>query len=252
MAEPAAPAAGAGVGDGAASAARGAELAARWDALARRVAEAAEAAGRSAADLTVIAVTKTWPYSDIVCLRDIGVRDIGENRAQELAAKLQQAAIDTTHRAPELRWHFIGQLQRNKAGLIARTCTALHTVDRVELIAPLARAAEAADRRLDVFLQLSLDGDPKRGGATEAELATLADQVEATDSLRLRGLMAVPPLGEAPRPAFARLRAVSEGLRRTHPAASALSAGMSGDLEEAVMEGATHLRVGTGLMGSRA
>ncbi len=227
------------------------ELAARWEALQDRVAAAAQAANRSPAELTVIAVTKTWPYSDIAHLLTLGVLDIGENRAQELSSKLEQAA-SAGARSASIRWHFIGQLQRNKAGLVGRSCTAVHTVDRPELIAPLSRAAAAVGRRLDVFLQLSLDGDPRRGGAAEAELAPLADLVTAADALTLRGLMAVPPLGQQARPAFARLRAARDRLCRLHPGASALSAGMSGDLEDAVMEGATHLRVGTGLMGSRA
>jgi pyridoxal phosphate enzyme (YggS family) len=223
------------------------ELASNWNCLQERVAAAARAADRPAGGITVIAVTKTWPASDIADLRSLGVVDIGENRAQELTAKIADLGTD-----PELRWHFIGQLQRNKAALIGRQCTALHTLDRLALVAPLGHAAAEAGRRLDVFLQLSLDGDPKRGGLSEAAVGEVADAVAAAPALRLVGLMAVPPLGAASRPAFARLRAASEDLRRSYPDAQGLSAGMSADLEDAVMEGATHLRVGTGLMGSRA
>ena len=137
--------------------------------------------------------------------------------------------------------------------MIGRECAALHTLDRPALSRRCSGRAERAGRVLDVFLQLSLDGDPQRGGIAEAEISALADCRRASAAaLRLAGLMAVPPLGAAPRPAFARLRGVSERLQATHPDATALSAGMSADLEDAVMEGATHLRVGTDLMGSRA
>jgi pyridoxal phosphate enzyme (YggS family) len=225
------------------------ELSRRRTALLARVARAADAAGRRPQELTVITVTKTFPASDVALLRDLGVLDVGENRAQELASKISELA-DVA--APPVRWHFIGQLQGNKAPLVARECAALHTLDRLALLAPLERAATRAGRVLDVFIQLSLDGDPRRGGISANEVFPLADAVGERSGLRLVGLMAVPPLGAAPRPAFARLRAVSERLQATHPAAGALSAGMSADLEDAVMEGATHLRVGTDLMGSRA
>ncbi len=233
--------------------ARRAELKRRWEALAERVAAAARAAGRDPAELTIIAVTKTWPVSDVVHLLSLGVLDIGENRAQELAAKLAEIEESATRNPgePAPRWHFIGQLQRNKAALVGRSCHAMHTLDRVELIAPLARAASAQGHRLEVFLQLSLDGDPRRGGMSEDAIAALSDQVAQAPSLRLAGLMAVPPLGGDPRAAFRRLRAASERLVRSHPGSVAISAGMSSDLEEAVSEGATHLRIGTGLMGSR-
>jgi PLP dependent protein len=228
------------------------ELAARREKVMRRVAAAAASASRKPEELTVITVAKTFPFSDVLRLNELGVLDIGENRAQELAAKVSELATLPAGAAEPIRWHFIGQLQSNKAALIARECAALHTLDRLSLVAPLQRGAERAGRVLDVFLQLSLDGDPHRGGIGEAEIPALADAVARSGGLRLAGLMAVPPLGAAPRPAFARLRGVSEHLRATHPEASALSAGMSADLEDAVMEGATHLRIGTDLMGSRA
>jgi hypothetical protein len=240
------------VGDQPSARRRREELAGRRETVLQRVAAAARAAGRKPEELTVITVTKTFPVSDVVLLRELGVRDLGENRAQELASKLSDLTSWPSATADHIRWHFIGQLQSNKAALIARGCSALHTLDRPALVAPLQRAADRAGRDLDVFLQLSLDGDPRRGGIVEAEIPALADTVAGCAALRLVGLMAVPPLGAAPRPAFARLREVSERLRATHPEAGALSAGMSGDLEDAVMEGATHLRIGTDLMGSRA
>jgi pyridoxal phosphate enzyme (YggS family) len=232
---------------------RRADLSRRRTALLQRVAEAAAAAGRQPAELTVITVTKTFPASDVALLHGMGVLDIGENRAQELASKISEleGVLPATATAP-VRWHFIGQVQSNKASLVGRECFALHTLDRGALLAPLHRAAMRIGRKLDVFIQLSLDGDPRRGGIIEDQIGPLADAVAAHSGLRLAGLMAVPPLGAAPRPAFARLRTAGDRLRITHPGAAALSAGMSADLEDAVIEGATHLRVGTDLMGSRA
>jgi PLP dependent protein len=231
---------------------RTAELRQRWDELRTRVARAAAAAGRSSEAITVVAVTKTWPASDVAALHAFGVQDIGENRAQELLDKV--ATLDETGALggpPAVRWHFIGQLQRNKAAAVARTCAALHTFDRAELAGPLARGAAEAGNVLEVFLQVSLDGDARRGGAAPDALPSLAEAVAACPELRLVGLMAVPPLGADPDPAFATLAELSARLRRDHPGATAISAGMSGDLEIAVSHGATHLRVGTGLMGSR-
>ena len=215
----------------------------------QRVAQAAVAAGRQPEELTVITVTKTFPASDVAVLHAMGVLDIGENRAQELGSKIAELKGLAP---PPVRWHFIGQLQSNKAALVGRECFALHTLDRAALVTPLDRASRRAGRTLEVFIQVSLDGDPRRGGIAEADIGALADAVAERSGLRLAGLMAVPPLGAAPRPAFARLRAAGDRLRATHPGASALSAGMSADLEDAVIEGATHLRVGTDLMGSRA
>jgi pyridoxal phosphate enzyme (YggS family) len=229
------------------------ELNVHWQALLARVAAAAQAAARDPAGLTVIAVTKTWPAADIDHLRALGVQDVGENRAQELTTKLEELSGDASDpSSPSLRWHFLGQLQRNKAALVGRSCAALHTLDRAALIAPLAAAAREAERKLDIFIQVSIDGDPRRGGVPEGDIASLADLVAAAPELRLRGLMTVPPLGTPSRPAFVQLREAGERLRNSHPEAVALSAGMSKDFEDAVKEGATHLRVGTVLMGSRA
>ncbi len=231
--------------------ARAQELGDHWQALQERVARAAAASGRDVAALTVVAVTKTWPATDVVLLHRAGVREFGENRAQELQDKLADPAVAALG-DPAPRWHFIGQLQRNKAAAVARTCAALHTLDRAELVPALARGLADGGRTLDVFLQISLDGDPRRGGITADGLAALADAAAAEPRLRLAGVMAVPPLGSDPAAAFADLQALSGKLLLDHPSATAISAGMSGDLEIAVSHGATHLRVGTGLMGSRA
>ncbi|MGZ4617664.1 MAG: YggS family pyridoxal phosphate-dependent enzyme [Frankiaceae bacterium] len=223
------------------------ELAAALAATEARIAAAARDAGREPGELTLVAVSKTWPASDVLLLASLGLRDFGENRAQEAvhkAAAVAAAGLD-------VRWHFVGRLQRNKCRAVAGFAVLVHSVDRAELVAGLAAGGVSAGRVLDVLLQVSLDADPGRGGALPAEIPRLADAVGAASSLRLRGVMAVAPLGVPPRPAFARLRATAETLRRDHPEAEIISAGMSEDFADAVAEGATHLRIGSSLFGKR-
>jgi PLP dependent protein len=209
------------------------------------VADAVREAGRDPAGITRIVVTKTHPASLVRELAALGVRDVGENRQQEAAAKVAELA----DAEPALRWHFIGQLQRNKARSVRAFASAVHSLDR----APLADALDGADGRvLDVLLELNLTDDPGRGGVDPAALAPLAEHVLTLPGLRLRGVMAVAPLGEDPRAAFARVRAASELLRAIAPDATAISAGMSGDFREAILEGATHLRIGTAITGKRS
>jgi pyridoxal phosphate enzyme (YggS family) len=222
-----------------------------------RLDAAAVAAGRRREDLVLVAVSKTRPASDIAALAALGVADFGESRWQELSAKNAELAGSAAAHpgAPSavLRWHYVGRLQRNKARSVAAVAAAVHSLDRVELCGPLARGAAEAGRVVEVFLQVSLDGDPSRGGVAIADLPALADEVAGgKSSLRLAGLMAVPPLGAPPEPAFALLHDLSAQIRVAHPGAGAISAGMSGDLEAAVAAGATHLRIGTALFGSRA
>jgi pyridoxal phosphate enzyme (YggS family) len=223
------------------------ELAAAVAATEARIAAAARDARRERSELTLVAVSKTWPASDVLLLASLGLRDFGENRAQEAVRK----AAAVTAAGVGLRWHFVGRLQRNKCRVIAGFAVLVHSVDRAELVAGLATGAAQAGRTLDVLLQVSLDGDPGRGGALPAQIPPLADAVAAASSLRLRGVMAVAPLGVAPRPAFARLRTTAEELRRDHPDAVIISAGMSEDFADAVAEGATHLRIGSALFGKR-
>ncbi|HHU10575.1 MAG TPA: YggS family pyridoxal phosphate-dependent enzyme [Intrasporangiaceae bacterium] len=229
------------------------EIATALTATRERIAAACAAAGRSPQDVTLIVVTKFHPADDIVLLGELGVRDIGENRHQEAEAKLADLAEVLPAGQPRPTMHFIGQAQRNKAAAIARYADVVHSVDRDRLAVALDRGAERAGRRLDVLLQVDLDPepDPGRGGVLPADVASLADAVAALEHLRLRGVMTVAPLGMDPEAAFAALADVVDRLRSAHPEATWVSAGMSGDLEAAVAYGATHLRVGTAILGSR-
>jgi pyridoxal phosphate enzyme (YggS family) len=227
---------------------RRAEVAAGLDLVRSRIAAACADAGRDPADVTLVVVTKTYPASDVALLAGLGVRDVGENRDQEAAAK--HAAV---RRQADLglRWHFIGQLQSNKARSVAAYADLVHSVDRPSLVAALDRAGAHHDRVLDCLLQVSLDGDPTRGGVPVADLPGLAERAAAAPNLRLQGVMAVAPLGADPLRAFATLPELLATVREHAPQASVISAGMSGDLEAAVTSGATHLRVGTAILGSR-
>jgi len=224
----------------------------------RRIQDAAAAAGRTEPNLIV--VTKYFPASDAAALSQLGVRDVGENKAQEAEAKAAELA------SSGLRWHFIGQLQTNKAKSVVKYASAVHSVDRAGLIAALAKAMAAENGRrtaaggqmrapLECYLQLDLRSgtglEPGRGGARPEDMLNLAAAVAAEPSLRLAGLMAVAPLGEDPAAAFARLQEFSGTLTGRYPDASGISAGMSQDLEAAVAHGATHLRIGSDVLGPR-
>ena len=221
------------------------ELARRLAQVRRRIAKACEAAGRDVSELTLIAVTKTRPAADVRLLRELGVADVGENRDAEAAPKAAQCAD------LRLTWHFIGQLQTNKCASVVRYASVVHSVDRPRLIRALGRAARGAGREIQCLIEVSLDGDPARGGAVAADVPALAEALAAEEGLTLGGVMAVAPLEEDPAAAFGRLRACAEDVRAVQPGATVISAGMSGDLEAAVQAGATHLRIGTALLGDR-
>lgn len=216
-------------------------LADRLAAVQGSIADAARDAGRSPSEITTIVVTKFQPAALVAELAALGVRDIGENRHQEAQAKaLALAELG-------LRWHFVGQLQSKKARQVRSYATAIHSVDRPALVDAL-RSDEAS---VDCFVQVNLTEDPGRGGVAPDGLAPLIERVLDTPGLRLRGLMAVAPLGEPARPAFARVRLLSERIRDIAPEATDLSIGMSHDFREAILEGATHLRIGTAITGNR-
>jgi len=221
------------------------ELALRLAAVRQRISAACEAAGRAAGEVTLIAVTKTWPASDVRLLSELGVTDIGENRDAEAAPKAAQCAD------LDLIWHFIGQLQTNKANSVARYATFVHSVDRLRLIRALGTAARRAERIIQCLIEVSLDGDPARGGAPAGEIAGLAEALEAEPGLVLAWVMAIAPLTMEPAEAFAWLLDSAAPVRATRPSATVISAGMSGDLESAIAAGATHVRIGTALLGDR-
>ena len=217
-------------------------LAERYAAVTADVAAAARDAGRDPAAITTIVVTKFHPAALVRELAALGARDVGENRHQEAAAKAAETAdLDLT-------WHFIGQLQSNKAAAALEYARVVHSVDRTSLVDALAKTGHA----VDVFLQLNLTADPQRGGVQPEALEELAERVLASDSLTLRGIMAVAPVGEDPAAAFARVRTASDRLRAVAPQATDLSIGMSGDYRQAIAAGATHLRIGTAITGNRA
>ena len=222
------------------------ELRSNLDAVRRRIATATEAAGRTD-EVGLVVVTKFFPTSDVRLLADLGVTDVGENRHQEAEAKAAECAD------LGLRWHFIGGLQSNKAAAVAAYADVVESVDRPKLVAGLQRGAHDRGRGVDVLLQVSLDppGADHRSGCDPADLDALAAAVEEAGSLRLRGLMAVAPLGEDPGSAFARLAGIRRRFLEDHPGATVLSAGMSGDLEAAISHGATHVRVGSAVLGPR-
>lgn len=227
--------------------ARLAEIRSNLAAVRERIARAAEAAERDPADVALVVVTKFFPASDVRLLAELGVSAVGENRHQEAEAKAAECA-DLA-----LRWHFIGGLQSNKAAAVARYADVVESVDRASLVGRLDRGAAETGREVDVLVQVSLDppGRDNRAGVVPEELAALAAEVESSPHLALRGLMAVAPLGEDPAEAFARLAGIRSGFLEQHPAATRLSAGMSGDLEAAIAAGATHVRVGSAVLGSR-
>lgn len=221
------------------------ELAARLSAIDEKIADAARLAGRDAGDITRIVVTKFHPAALVRDLHALGVREVGENRQQELSAKTAELGdID------DLRWHFIGQAQTNKAAAIRRSADVVHSIDRDRLADALHRAAEG-DRILDVLVQINLTEDPGRGGVAPDAARALAEHVLSLSSLRMRGVMAVAPLDEEPASAFERLRTVADGIRSLDPAADWISAGMTGDFTEAIFAGATHLRIGSAITGPR-
>lgn len=231
------------------------EVASALAAVRARLAAACRAAGRDPVEVALLPVTKFFPASDVRILYDLGCREFGESREPEASNKIAEFAADGA--AERVRWHMIGRLQRNKVKSVVRWADAVHSVDSGRLAdalsAGVVAAVDAGERSgtIETLIQVSLDGDPTRGGVPVAELEELADRVAASPGLELGGLMAVPPLGADPDAAFAQLNEVHAELRRLHPAATTLSAGMTGDLEAAVRHGSTCVRVGTALLGSR-
>jgi pyridoxal phosphate enzyme (YggS family) len=222
-------------------------LAERLGLVRQAVEDAAALANRPAESITTVVVTKFHPASLVRELFELGVRNVGENRHQDAAPKARELSD------LGLTWHFVGQLQSNKVRAVLDYARVIQSVDRESLAAAISAAAptSAGGEPVDIFLQVNLTDDDARGGVSETDLLPLVETVLTSSGLRLRGLMAVAPLGEDPRSAFARVRAASEKIIPLAPAATQLSMGMSGDFREAILEGATHLRIGTAITGKR-
>jgi hypothetical protein len=224
------------------------EIAAGLAAARDRIAAAEASAGRAAGSVSLVVVTKTFPAEDVAVLHELGVTHVGENRDQEAAPK---AAELGGLAGPELVWHFIGQLQTNKVRSVVRYADVVESVDRPKLVAALGRAAADAGKVVECLIQVGLDGRAGRGGVEPAQVPALAELVAEAESLRLGGVMAVAPLDGDADVAFARLADLAAQLRTDHPAATTISAGMSGDLEAAVRNGATQVRLGSAVLGYR-
>lgn len=238
------------------SRARAAQLAGALELQTARLVAAAVQAGRDPADVHIIAVTKRFPASDVVLLSELGVQAVAENRHQEAMAKhAEVSSVLAAENVPGPQWHFIGQLQTNKAKAVARYADWVDTVDRESLVAALSAGAVAAGRDLNVLVQVSLEGGSDdaahRGGCPPVKVPELAAAVDAAPGLTLRGVMGMAPLDGDPAVAFATLAQVAAEVRMRHPQADQISAGMSGDLEAAVAAGATQVRLGTALLGER-
>ncbi|WP_349898203.1 YggS family pyridoxal phosphate-dependent enzyme [Parafrigoribacterium soli] len=218
-----------------------AELGSRLRLVLDSVDEAARIAGREPSAITTIVVTKFHPAGLVRRLHELGVRDFGENRHQEAMAKATELAD------LDLDWHFVGQLQSKKARQVRTYASVIHSLDRPSVVDALS----SEDGSVDCFVQLNLTDDPGRGGVQDVELEQLTARVLETAGLRLLGVMAVAPLDEEPRRAFARVRSASERVRTLAPDATFISAGMSADFRDAILEGATHLRIGTAITGKR-
>jgi pyridoxal phosphate enzyme (YggS family) len=223
------------------------ELQANLQEVEREISQACIAASRNRADVTLIAVTKTWPASDVDLLAQLGVTDVGENRDQEAKPKHDEVT------AKNLTWHAIGQLQTNKAKSVAAWADVVHSVDRIDLIKALTKAVATRESPLGVLIQVNLDPAPTdtRGGALPGELLALAELISDSDGLRLQGVMGVAPLGGNDDLAFARLQEFASQIQSSYPEANWVSAGMSGDFATALKYGATHLRIGSSILGKR-
>lgn len=221
------------------------EITAGLEAVEQRIAAACDAAGREREEITLIVVTKTYPASDVELLAELGVVDVGENRHPEAGDKAAEVGA-------ALRWHFLGGVQTNKAGAIARYADTVHSVDRVKLVNSLSRGAEAAGRTLSCLVQVDFGDADGRSGVAPGGLPALASAIAAAEHLELGGVMTVAPLGDDPAPHFEHLARLSTDLRRDHPGATIISAGMSDDFEHAIAAGATHLRIGRSVLGERS
>jgi pyridoxal phosphate enzyme (YggS family) len=209
-----------------------------------KISAAAQAAGRSASEITLIAVTKTFPVSDLEILYELGVRNFGENRDQEAAPKVSALPADIT-------WHFQGGIQSNKLKSISNWASVIHSVDKFKYAQMISQFSVGKTK--EIFIQVSLDTLPQsREGVDPADLMQLAEQIMSLPNLEVKGLMAVAPLDQPTEQAFVRLQQIQQKFIQLYPAASSLSSGMSGDYELAISLGATHVRIGSSILGNRS
>jgi pyridoxal phosphate enzyme (YggS family) len=218
---------------------RRSEIAGNLEAVREQISKAAQSAGRSVKEIKLIVVTKTFPVSDVEILKELGVSNFGENRDSDAVPKA--AAIPGT-------WHFQGQIQSNKLKSICSWANVIHSLDEIRHFEVIEKNAA---HPLDIFCQVSLDGSEGRGGVSEKKLYELAKEIEKSQTHKLQGLMAVAPLGIDPTVAFSKLSAIHKAFMADFPRANKLSAGMSGDFKEAIAYGATHIRIGSQILGSR-
>lgn len=218
---------------------RRSEITSNLQAVRDEISKAVASAGRSLDEITLIAVTKTFPASDVEILRDLGITHFGENRDSDAAPKASTVAGT---------WHFQGQIQSNKLKSITTWANVIHSLDEIRHFEVIEKSAP---HPLDIFCQVSLDGSEGRGGVSEQKLYELAQAIEKSATHRLLGLMAVAPLGVDPSAAFSKLSAIHKAFMADFPKANKLSAGMSGDYKEAIAHGATHIRIGSSILGSR-
>jgi pyridoxal phosphate enzyme (YggS family) len=220
------------------------ELARSLSDVQARIQEAASRASRKKDEVTLVVVTKTYPVSDVQILHQLGVTHFGENRSAE---GLEKSALVSAH------WHFQGQIQSNKIAAIASWADTVHSLDDISHVVKFDRAVgELTEKRLKVFIQISLDGDTSRAGVSGDELLVLGQAICSTKNLDLGGLMVVPPVQAEPEAAFSEVAEIALRFRNEFPMARSISAGMSGDYEVAIAHGATHIRVGSQILGPRA
>lgn len=223
-------------------------LAERYASVLERISDAAGKSGRSASEVELIVITKMHPVSVASELYDLGHRVFGENKDQEAAPK---AAALAELGKTDASWHFVGQLQSNKAKSVIRYASCIHSIDRASLVSELAKQLTKNNQRIQGFLELNLTGDPNRGGVAPEQLTELAESVAATSVIDVQGVMGVAGLGVDPRVDFERVISASERLQSVISSANKLSMGMSEDFEIAIELGATHVRIGSAITGPR-
>ncbi len=223
------------------------QIKSNYEKIQSRITEACKHAGRKTTDITLIAVTKTYPAQDIDLLNSLGIENVGENKDQEASQKFKEV----NHK---YIWHFVGQLQTNKVKSVIQYADFIHSVDRISLVKEIQKSCQKINKIQKVLIQIDLDestGDENRGGVVPNQLINLATEIASCPNIALSGLMSVAPLNESAESAFSRLQNIQKDFLKNFPDALMLSAGMSEDLEAAILHGATHLRIGSALLGER-